>query len=96
MTWVPSAFHHFAMSKFVIVPICFKIQTYNNGHHSIMATTSSSLDQFTQSTFPFYDNSFIDIYNAFARALSNTTQFNMILSNAFADAYPIYFNAISE
>jgi polyhydroxyalkanoate synthase subunit PhaC len=61
-----------------------------------MTTTSSSSDQFTQSTFPFYNNSFIDISNAFARALLNTTQFNMILSNAFVEAYPIYFNAISE
>lgn len=61
-----------------------------------MTTTPSSSDQFTQSTFPFYNNSFIDISNAFARALLNTTQFNMILSNAFVEAYPIYFNAISE
>jgi len=61
-----------------------------------MTTTSSSSDQFTQSTFPFYNNPFIDISNAFARALLNTTQFNMILSNAFVEAYPIYFNAISE
>src|ERR687898_271463 len=61
-----------------------------------MTTTSSSSDQFTGSTFPFYNNSFIDISNAFARALLNTTQFNMILSNAFVEAYPIYFNAISE
>ena len=61
-----------------------------------MATTSSSPDQYTQSTFPFYDNSFIKISNAFARALLNTTQFNIILSNAFADAYPIYLNTISE
>jgi polyhydroxyalkanoate synthase len=61
-----------------------------------MTTTSSSLDQYTQSTFPFYDNTFIDITNAFARALSNTTQSSIILSNGFVDAYPIYFNAISE
>src|ERR671910_1043807 len=61
-----------------------------------MTTTPSSSDQFTQSTFPFYNNSFINISNAFARALLNTTQFNMILSNAFVEAYPIYFNAISE
>jgi polyhydroxyalkanoate synthase len=61
-----------------------------------MATTSSNLDQYTQSTLPFYVNSYIDISNAFARALLNTTQFNMILSNAFADTYPIYFSAISE
>jgi polyhydroxyalkanoate synthase subunit PhaC len=61
-----------------------------------MTITSPSLDQYTQNTIPFYDNSFIDISNAFARALLNTTQFNMILSNAFADAYPIYLNAISE
>ncbi|MGA8842470.1 MAG: alpha/beta fold hydrolase, partial [Nitrososphaeraceae archaeon] len=51
---------------------------------------------YTQSTFPFYDNSFLDIFNAFAQALSNTTRFNTILFNAFADAYPIYLNVISQ
>jgi polyhydroxyalkanoate synthase subunit PhaC len=61
-----------------------------------MATTTSSSDQYSQRIFPFYTNSFIDIFNAFARALSNTTRFNIILSNAFADVYPIYLNAISE
>jgi polyhydroxyalkanoate synthase subunit PhaC len=61
-----------------------------------MATTSSSLDQYRQSIIAFYSNSFIDISNAFTQTLSNTTQFNIILSKAFADAYPIYFNAISE
>ena len=34
--------------------------------------------------------------NVFARALSNSTQFNTELSNAFAEAYPIYLNTISE
>ena len=59
-------------------------------------TTTSSSNEYTQSTFPFYDNSFLDIFNAFAQALSNTTRFNTILFNAFADAYPIYLNVISQ
>jgi class III poly(R)-hydroxyalkanoic acid synthase PhaC subunit len=61
-----------------------------------MITTSSNLDQYPQSTFPFYYNSFIDISDAFSRALLNSSQFNIILFNAFADAYPIYINTISE
>lgn len=59
-------------------------------------TTTSSSNEYTQSTFPFYDNSFLDIFNAFAQALTNTTRFNTILFNAFADAYPIYLNVISQ
>jgi class III poly(R)-hydroxyalkanoic acid synthase PhaC subunit len=60
-----------------------------------MTTTSSSND-YTESTFPFYDNSFLGIFSAFAQALSNTTRFNLILFNAFADAYPIYLDVISQ
>ena len=59
-------------------------------------TTTSRSNEYTQSTFPFYDNSFLDIFNAFAQALTNTTRFNLILFNAFADAYPIYLNVISQ
>jgi polyhydroxyalkanoate synthase subunit PhaC len=59
-------------------------------------TTTSSSKEYTQSTFPFYDNSFLDIFNAFAQALTNTTRFNTILFNALADAYPIYLNVISQ
>ena len=59
-------------------------------------TTTSSSNEYTQRTFPFYDNSFLDIFNAFAQALTNTTRFNTILFNAFADAYPIYLNVISQ
>jgi polyhydroxyalkanoate synthase subunit PhaC len=62
----------------------------------MMTTTSSNLDQYPQSTFPFYYSSLIEISDAFSRALLNTTQFNIILSNAFANAYPIYINTISE
>ena len=61
-----------------------------------MATITSGSDQFSERTFPFYANSFIDISSAFARALLNTTQFNIKLYNAFAEAYPIYLGAISE
>lgn len=61
-----------------------------------MTTTSSSLGQFTQSSSPFYDNTFVDVSNTFARALSNTNRFNITLCNAFADSFSIYFNTISE
>ena len=59
-------------------------------------TTTSNLDPYLQSTFPFYYNWFINISDAFSQALLNTTQFNILLFNAFADAYPIYLHAISE
>jgi polyhydroxyalkanoate synthase len=51
-----------------------------------MTTTSPSyLDQYPQGTFSYYYNLFVDV-----------TQFSIILFNAFADAYPIYINTISE
>jgi polyhydroxyalkanoate synthase subunit PhaC len=51
-----------------------------------MTTNSPSyLDQYPQDTFSYYYNLFVDV-----------TQFNIILFNAFADAYPIYINTISE
>jgi polyhydroxyalkanoate synthase len=47
--------------------------------------------------FPFYDNSFfMNMQNAFNTALSSSTQFNTELYNAFAEAYIIYLNTISE
>jgi polyhydroxyalkanoate synthase subunit PhaC len=62
-----------------------------------MTTTSpSNRDQYQESTFPFYYSSLIDISDTFSRTLLNTTQFNIILSKAFVDAYPIYINTISE
>jgi hypothetical protein len=62
----------------------------------LMVTTSSSLDQYTESTIPFYDNTIIGITIKLTRALLKIAQFNLILSNAFAGTYPIYLNAISE
>ena len=63
-----------------------------------MAKSNFTSDKYdnNKSIFHFYDNFFINISNAFAQALSNTTQFNTVLFNAFADAYPIYLNTISE
>ena len=61
-----------------------------------MATTNSSSDQYNNGSFSSYVNSFIDIFNAFFRAWSSTAHFNLTLSNAFAEAYPIYLNTISE
>jgi polyhydroxyalkanoate synthase subunit PhaC len=61
-----------------------------------MATITSGSDQFSERTFPFYANYFIDISSAFARALLDTTQFSIKLYNAFAEAYPIYLSAISK
>jgi class III poly(R)-hydroxyalkanoic acid synthase PhaC subunit len=59
-------------------------------------TTTSSLDEHTQNTLPFYYNSFLDIFNAFAHTISDTTRFNTVLFNAFAESYPIYLNVISQ
>ena len=38
----------------------------------------------------------VNMYNVFFRALSNSTQFNLKLYNAFAQAYPIYLGTIYE
>ncbi len=41
-----------------------------------MSKTSSGSDQYNKSVFPFYSRFSINIFKAFARALSNSTQFN--------------------
>jgi polyhydroxyalkanoate synthase subunit PhaC len=51
---------------------------------------------YNESTFHFYNGSFVNIYDAFAQVLSSSTQFNTELWNAFAEAVPIYFSTISE
>lgn len=48
------------------------------------------------SIFAFYDIFFMNMYNVFAKALSNSTQFNTELYNAFSKAYQVYRNTISE
>jgi polyhydroxyalkanoate synthase subunit PhaC len=49
-----------------------------------------------KSTFYFYNDSFINNFGIFARALSNSMQFNAEFYNAFAEFYPVYFNTISQ
>jgi hypothetical protein len=64
-----------------------------------MAKTNTSSDQYdnkNKSIFPFYDRFFVNMYNAFGRALSSSTQFNTELFNAFAEVYSIYLSTISE
>jgi polyhydroxyalkanoate synthase subunit PhaC len=62
-----------------------------------MTKTNSSSDKYNKrSTYSSYYSSLMDISNVFARALSNSTQFNIKLSNAFVEAYPLYLNTISE
>jgi hypothetical protein len=64
-----------------------------------MAKTNTSSDQYdnkNKSVFPFYDRFFVNMYNAFGRALSSSTQFNTELFNAFAEVYSIYLSTISE
>ena len=61
-----------------------------------MATTTSHLDQYNKNVFALYADSFVETYNAFTRALLSSAQFNIVLSSAFAQSYPIYLNAISE
>ena len=66
----------------------------------IMDKTNTSSDQHdknkNKSVFPSYDRFFVNMYNAFGRALSSSTQFNTELFNAFAEAYSIYLSTISE
>ena len=54
----------------------------------IMAKINFSPGQYNnnKSTFHFYNGSFVNTYNAFAEALSSSTQFNTELWNAFAEA----------
>ena len=63
-----------------------------------MAKKNSSSGQYNKdkSSSHFYNSSFANTYNAFARVLSSSMQFNTELWNAFAEAYPIYFSTISE
>jgi polyhydroxyalkanoate synthase subunit PhaC len=57
--------------------------------------SSEGYDNNNKSIFSLY-NFTIDMSNAFARALSSSMQFNTELWNAFAKAYPIYPDTISE
>jgi hypothetical protein len=64
-----------------------------------MDKTNSSSDQYNknkQGIFSFYDVFFINMYNALPKALSSSTQFNIELFNAFAEAYRMYLSTISE
>ena len=61
-----------------------------------MTIDTSQLNQYNKSLFSLYARSFADTFNAFARILSNSAQFNIVLSNAFSPSYPIYLNTISE
>jgi polyhydroxyalkanoate synthase subunit PhaC len=60
-----------------------------------MTTTNSHSDQYGKSVSSDA-NSFADTLKALARALSSSAQFNIVLSNAFSQSYPIYLNTISE
>jgi class III poly(R)-hydroxyalkanoic acid synthase PhaC subunit len=61
-----------------------------------MTIDTSQLNQYNKSLFSLYARSFADTFNAFARILSNSAQFNIVLTNAFSQSYPIYLNTISE
>lgn len=58
--------------------------------------TTFSSDQYSKGILSFYVNSFIDIFHAFTTAWLNTAHFNLTMNNAFAEAYPIYLNTITE
>jgi hypothetical protein len=65
----------------------------------IMSKPNFSSDQYNKnnnSTFYFYRNSIVDIFNVFTRALSSSMQFNTELCKAFAEASTIYFSEISK
>jgi polyhydroxyalkanoate synthase subunit PhaC len=61
-----------------------------------MTTTASHSDQYRKSVSSSDANSFADTLKALARALSSSAEFNIMLSNAFSQFYPIYLNTISE
>ena len=64
-----------------------------------MAKSNFTSDKYdnNKSIFPLYDGFFMtNMSDVFLRALSSSMQFNIELYNAFVNAYPIYFNTISE
>lgn len=61
-----------------------------------MTTTISCLDRYNKNIFSLYADSFADTVNTIAKTLSSSAQFNIVLSNAFSQSYPIYLSAISE
>jgi pimeloyl-ACP methyl ester carboxylesterase len=61
-----------------------------------MTTISSHSDQYSKNIFSLYTDSFTDTFDAFARVLSSSAQFSIVLSNVFSQTYPIYLNTISE
>jgi hypothetical protein len=61
-----------------------------------MTTISSHSDQYSKNIFSLYADSFTDTFDAFARVLSSSAQFSIVLSNVFSQTYPIYLNTISE
>jgi polyhydroxyalkanoate synthase subunit PhaC len=61
-----------------------------------MATNTSHLDQSNKNIFSLYADSFMDTCKALAHVSTSSAQLSIILSNAFAQSYPIYLNTISE
>jgi hypothetical protein len=59
-------------------------------------TNTSNLDRYNESIFSFYENSLMNVSNAFAQASLSSIQFSIKLSNAFTEAYPIYLNTLYE
>ena len=63
-----------------------------------MAKTNLSSEQYNKnkSIFYFNNNSFVNTFDIFVRALTSSMQFNTELYRVFGEAYPIYLNTISE
>jgi polyhydroxyalkanoate synthase len=61
-----------------------------------MATNTSCSDCYDKNIFSLYHASFIDMFETLARAISISARFNIVLSNAFSQSYPINLNTISE
>jgi len=61
-----------------------------------MATNTSHLDQSNKNIFSLYADSFMDTCKALAHVSTSSAQLSIILSNTFAQSYPIYLNTISE
>jgi polyhydroxyalkanoate synthase subunit PhaC len=62
----------------------------------VMAKNTSHSDCYNKNIFSLYPASIIDMFETLTRAISSSTRFNFVLSNAISQSYPIYLNTISE
>ena len=62
-----------------------------------MAIDTSRSDYYNENIFlSLYPAPLIEMFETFSRTITSSTRFNVALSNAFSQSYPIYLNTISE